>query len=259
MTKHVWLTRGALLFVLGMLVLAVAGGPLAVGQQNGPPSNGAATDTGDKLARDFKFDQGPFAVDRQRSNEARIMAALEEPTDLDFTDQPLEEVIEFLKDRHGIEIQLDKRALEDAGQGSDTPITRNLKGRTLASTLDLVLGEADLTFVIHDEVLLVTTKQEAENLLTVKVYPVSDVVKPAGDGPHAGHAQPADYKLLAEVIRTHFEPPSWHGGCSHGPGTISQYPNCGVLVVAQTWHVHRKIEQFLADLREARKAETARN
>ncbi len=33
---------------------------------------------------------------------------------------------------HGIEIQLDNRALEEAGMGTDTPVTRHVKGITLS-------------------------------------------------------------------------------------------------------------------------------
>ena len=41
-------------------------------------------------------------------------------------------MIDYLKDYHKIEIQLDKKALDDVGIGSDTPVTKNLKGITLA-------------------------------------------------------------------------------------------------------------------------------
>jgi hypothetical protein len=43
-----------------------------------------------------------------------------------------------------------------------------------------MLGEMDLTYVIRDEVLMITTKTEAENMLSIKVYPVGDLVIPIG-------------------------------------------------------------------------------
>jgi hypothetical protein len=36
----------------------------------------------------------------------------------------------------------------------------------------------DLTYVIRDEVLMITSKTEAENMLSTKVYPVGDLVIP---------------------------------------------------------------------------------
>jgi len=109
-------------------------------------------------------------------SEARIAAALTERTELDFTDQPLSDVIEYLKDKHEIEIQFDSKALTDTGVGSDTPVTRNIRGITLRSALRLLLGELDMTYVIRHEVLLITSKTEAENILSTRVYPVGDLV-----------------------------------------------------------------------------------
>ncbi|HWB14424.1 MAG TPA: VWA domain-containing protein, partial [Pirellulales bacterium] len=111
-------------------------------------------------------------------NEAKILAALDEKTELDFADQPLEDVVEYLQQRHEINIQLDGKALSDAGVGSDTPITRSIKGITLRSALKLLLSELDLTYVIRNEVLMITSKTEAENLLSTRVYPVADLVIP---------------------------------------------------------------------------------
>lgn len=120
------------------------------------------------------------AVDLTQSNpnEAKILAALDDKTELDFADTPLQDVTEYLRERHDIEIQLDNKALTDEGIGTDTPITRNIKGITLRSALRLMLGELDLTYVIKNEVLMITTKTEAENMLSTKVYPVADLVIP---------------------------------------------------------------------------------
>jgi hypothetical protein len=120
------------------------------------------------------------AVDLTQNNpsEAKIIAALDDKTELEFVDQPLSDVVEYLRERHEIEIQLDNKALADAGLGSDTPVTRNIKGITLRSALRLMLGEMDLTYVIRNEVLMITSKTEAENMLSTKVYPVGDLVIP---------------------------------------------------------------------------------
>src|SRR3569623_544210 len=73
------------------------------------------------------------SVDLARNNpaEVKIIKALDEPTELEFIETPLSDVVEYLKTRHNIEIQLDKKALEEAAIQPDTPISRNLKGVTL--------------------------------------------------------------------------------------------------------------------------------
>jgi hypothetical protein len=118
--------------------------------------------------------------------ETRILAALDEKTELDFTDQPLQDAIDYLQQRHEINIQLDTKALSDAGVGSDTPITRSIKGITLRSALKLLLSDLDLTYVIRNEVLMITSKTEAENMLSTRVYPVADLVIPPPSGGMGG-------------------------------------------------------------------------
>ncbi|MDY0170774.1 MAG: hypothetical protein RBS80_29805, partial [Thermoguttaceae bacterium] len=113
--------------------------------------------------------------------ERRILEALKAPTQLEFIETPLQDVVDFLKDYHNIEIQIDKKALDDVGLATDMPITKNLRGISLRSALRLTLRELALTYVIEDEVLLITTPEEAENRLTTKVYPVADLVLPIRD------------------------------------------------------------------------------
>ena len=121
--------------------------------------------------------------------EKKIDEALDSPTQLEFIETPLQDVIDYLKDFHDIEIQIDKRALEGVGLGTDTPITKNLKGISLRSALKLLLREQDLTYVVQDEVLLITTQEEVENnpdYMSVKVYPVADLVLPIRDAGFSG-------------------------------------------------------------------------
>ena len=67
----------------------------------------------------------------------------ERPTKMEFTETPLQDAIDYLRDLHGIEIQLDTKALEDAGIGSETPVTRNLHGVSLKSGLRLLLRDME--------------------------------------------------------------------------------------------------------------------
>ena len=63
---------------------------------------------------------------------------------MEFVETTLADAVSYLKDCHGIEIQLDARALEDAGAGSDTPIMRELKGVSLCSGALLDAGAASI-------------------------------------------------------------------------------------------------------------------
>jgi hypothetical protein len=112
------------------------------------------------------------------SAEAKIIKALDEPTEMDFVDTPLKDVVDSLKTRHGIEIQLDLKALSDAGVTPETTITRSLKGISLRSALRLMLAEKELAYIIDHEVLLITTAEVAKTKTVTKVYPVADLVLP---------------------------------------------------------------------------------
>lgn len=113
--------------------------------------------------------------------EQRINDALASPlksTGLDFTEEPLESVVNFLQDEYDIPIQLDMPSLEDVGLSADEPVNVNLKNITLRSALRLMLKQMQLTYVIRDEVMIITTPEEAETELIAKVYPVADLVLP---------------------------------------------------------------------------------
>ncbi|MEX2121198.1 MAG: hypothetical protein WD847_16515 [Pirellulales bacterium] len=180
--------------------------------------------------------------------EERIKAALAEPTELDFIDTPLNDAIDILKARHGIEIQLDTPALTGAGVGSDTPLTMSVRGITLRSALRLLLDQHELTSVIRNEVLLITSKTEAEGLLETKVYPVGDLVRAEDDG-LVVELRP-NFDNLVESITSSIGPTSWDE--VGGPGSIEPFANADALVISQTDEIHEEIEKLLASLRKTR-------
>ena len=111
-----------------------------------------------------------------RDSERKIRAALKKKVVLDFRKTPIAEAVGYMKDFVGVEIQLDLKALREAGVESDTPITFDVKGVTLKSALNLMLRPLDLTYVYKDEVLLITTPEQVEKYLKVKVYDVRDLL-----------------------------------------------------------------------------------
>ena len=72
---------------------------------------------------------------RKGSAEQKIDEALNSTTQLDFNEAPLQDVIDYLKTTKEIEIQIDKRVLEDVNVTTDTPVTINVKGISLKSAL----------------------------------------------------------------------------------------------------------------------------
>ncbi|NCY02446.1 MAG: hypothetical protein EBX36_05930, partial [Planctomycetia bacterium] len=118
------------------------------------------------------------------SAEKRLYDALDQTVDdLNFQETPLRDVINQLKDKFDIPILADKKAFEDAGLDLDTTlVTQSVSGISLRSALRLLLGDIDLTYLIKDEVMLITTKEKAAENLVIKVYPVGDLVIPLSAG-----------------------------------------------------------------------------
>ena len=112
------------------------------------------------------------------SAEQAIYDALEDDTHFEFIETPLSDVVAYLQDLHKVQIQLDTKSLDGVGIGTDTPISRSLTGISLRSALRLLLKDLELTYVIQDEVLMITTPEVAEENLITKVYPVGDLVLP---------------------------------------------------------------------------------
>jgi len=128
-------------------------------------------------------------LEKESGAEGKISEQLKEPTTMDFEEQPLEEVVEYLEDLHGIPIQVDSAALRQIGLGSDSPVNLKVQGVSLRAGLRLMLRgiDPDLTYTIKDEVLMLTTREVAEENLVTKVYPVADLVLPIDLGTYGGN------------------------------------------------------------------------
>jgi hypothetical protein len=186
-------------------------------------------------------------ADRRGDAAAKaISEALSSSTEIEFIDAPLEDFVDFLKDYHKLEIQLDKRALDDVGIEPGHPVTCDLKGISLRSALRLILSQMDLTYTIQDEVLLITTPEEAETKLITEIYVVTDLL--SSDGP-AGH-YPNDGKTLINLITSTVIPTSWD--TVGGPGSVTGVSFSGVdmLFISQDFVAHEEIAALLDKIRE---------
>ena len=186
----------------------------------------------------------------------RIDAALDSPTRLEFTDTPLSDVVEFLKGYHRIEIQLDKKALDDVGVAPDVPVTVNLRGVTLRAALKQILHGLGLAFDIENEVLTITTPETAETHLETVVYPVADLLGAERTGER--REMPAelaadlagahyDFDTLIELITSTVKPTTWDS--VGGPASVAPFEHNLSIVVSQTQEVHAEIAKLLAELR----------
>jgi hypothetical protein len=160
-------------------------------------------------------------------------------TGLDYADQPLEDVVTQLQSEYGIPIQVNKVSLEEAGISSDTRINISIHNVSLRSALRLMLKSSQLTYVIENEVLSITTKEDAEKDVKVCVY---DVRRLAGDN--------GDLTQLVDIVSSCICADTW---VKNGKGIAEIRPyKPGLLVISQTHAAHEEIGKLLATLDEMR-------
>jgi hypothetical protein len=187
----------------------------------------------------------------QTASPAELIGrALAKRVELQYRHLPLGKVAEDLQARLGVPVVLDNRAIKDIGIGFDTPITFASSNVSTKAAIALMLRPLNLQAAVQHEVLLITTSEEAETVIDVMVYEVSDLVCV-----DPSDSSQAEFDSLIDVITGSVRPTSWPGS---GPGPISTFAARGVnaIVVAQTQDVHEEIDLLLWQLRAARNAST---
>jgi len=175
--------------------------------------------------------------------EQATQKELDTETKADFRNAPLVEVMVFIQKQHGVNISLDGQALKQIGLTAKEPVNVSLNGIKLKSALDIILKPLGLDYVIDGEVLKVTTIEEANRTLNVKLYPVADLCN-----------SPEEFQALENVIRNTCLPPQARQSLAHSmTSSISTVPQCQALVVNETDRVHLKISELLSQLRQVRK------
>lgn len=169
-----------------------------------------------------------------------IMSKLNTRLDIDFIETPLSEVVEFLRQATGVPIIIDRRALDNVGIGTDTPITISAKKIRLRDAFGRFLERHELSYRVADETLQITTPEETEAFQPVRFYPIHDLLS----GDDDDRATLIDQ--LQWVITSTVQPEAWDE--VGGPGTLQVLPP-GVLVIRQTDEVHDEISGLIHTIR----------
>jgi hypothetical protein len=181
----------------------------------------------------------------------KIEKALDAVAEVEFQATPLSEVVAFLQATYKIPIIIDKRALDDVGLGSDTPVTMSLRGISLRSLLELMLRELQLTYVVREQVLKITTTEEAGSEMTLRLYSVADLALDP-QRPLVVDAPPSCYRTLLGLIASVVAPDTWDE--VGGSGSAAAFDPWGVVVVSQTRENHEALESLLATVRKVQRS-----
>ena len=111
-----------------------------------------------------------------------IIAKLDEPISMSFANEtPLEDVLKYIKSAtqgpndSGIPIYVDPVGLQEAEKTMTSPITLDLEGVPLKTTLRLMLKQLGLTYTVKDGLLTITSESSDDQPTEIRVYPVADL------------------------------------------------------------------------------------
>jgi hypothetical protein len=222
------------------------------------------------------IEAAPLAAPRRALDDK-----LNQPIDSEFVNTPLKDALQFLQDKAGIQFVVKAKKLEEAGVTVDMPVTMSLKNVKLRTLLELILEQLELTYVTKDDLILITTPEEAESPdnMVVRVYDCRELLalpRPPGsirpktadggrpaapaegsvglEGKGAKQLETSDAENLIDVIETAVAPESWVN--VGGPGAIAEYK--GLLSVSATQNVHEKVERLLNMFHEAARLQEPR-
>ncbi|WP_165233015.1 hypothetical protein [Aquisphaera insulae] len=112
----------------------------------------------------------------------QILEKLNQPVPMNFPNEtPLEEVLQYLKQAtqgpndSGIPIYVDPLGLQEADRTLTSPVSLNLEGVPLKSTLRLMLKQLGLTYTVKDGYLMITSATSEDQQTEIRVYPVADL------------------------------------------------------------------------------------
>jgi type II secretory pathway component GspD/PulD (secretin) len=129
--------------------------------------------------------QGPshFPLNHYTPIEKQIESKLNNSVTLKFKDTPLRQAIQDLKSITGLNVVPDKGAMDDHVIGMDVPVSLDVENIPLKSALNLMLKPLNLTYLIKDNVLQITSHEHTEGKMVAVTYSVADLVIPPNSTP----------------------------------------------------------------------------
>jgi len=196
-------------------------------------------------------------------------------------EMPLEALIEHLAGDTGLNFVVDRKSIKDVARIDTLLIDGQWTGKPLDQVLTQILRPNQLTWHIVENVVCITTPEQAEADLQIKVYPLRDLVPPGppielrqnpwnhvtpslpvmggmcGFTPKYSSLHPRiwdhhsfemrTFDDMIETLTTTIVPESWEE--LGGPGTLAEFVWGDCLVVCQTLYLHDDIERLLSQIR----------
>jgi hypothetical protein len=149
-----------------------------------------------------------------------IRDALGRNISVDFKARSLGTVVDELAEQAAIDLRLDRSALLTTRITERTPVTFELRDQSVRKTLDLLLQQLKLSWVLRDGVIWVTPAEIAEKTQRTAVFDVRDICP-----------EERSSAALEEALKQQVDSKSWSDSGGIGEIYFAQH---GVMVLMQT-------------------------
>jgi hypothetical protein len=122
----------------------------------------------DSIPRDYPLDADPGEMekDNPKKNSSdggkQVQSRLGATISLNFSGVELAQVIDDMRDITGLNIVVDKAALDKAGINLKQQVTLRMENVSVKAALALLLQQSHLTYVVKDEAVVITTKRAGQ-------------------------------------------------------------------------------------------------
>jgi hypothetical protein len=197
----------------------------------------------DEFPRDWKERTGKRSEVKLTDKEIKLMKALNTPMrDLDLDKRNFKDVLQYLQDKTGQNIFVPKPIMDEVGISYETTISfPKLDNVTFRSVLKKILGDLNLTYIVKEGEIQVTTPERARQTYSTRAYYVGDLAMIADIrlGPIVQRALMAQQiVLIMNTIVQTVEPSSWQVNNPEAGGTITFDPITMSIIVKQSAEVH---------------------
>jgi hypothetical protein len=178
---------------------------------------------------------------KMTAEEKALIKALNGVIEVDLTNRPFKEVLEYLQDKTGQTIFIDKQTMDAAHVTYDSPVSLLIKRGTFRTVLKKMLMDYNLAYIIKDGAIQVVTPEVARSTMTTRSYYVGDLAGIADVrlGPLARELMVREaIGNIIDNIKGSIEPKTWQPGPGQEGGTIVYDPITMTLIIKQTAEVH---------------------
>ncbi len=111
----------------------------------------------------------------EQSAQQDIEKALSQKDAFKFADVSLSGFVSMLREKYGMNVVIDYRALREKEIDPDSPVSIKLKNVTVRSALELAIRPLGLSWTIYCEAIVISTPAAIQGMQFTKVYDITDL------------------------------------------------------------------------------------